>query len=69
MSRLYLQAEADKKRPFTKTAKTNFRFKILWGKKSEPSMAADIEVSWPRNQLLPKITVKHPVSIKLEEVV
>ena len=69
MYRLYLQAEADKKRSFTKTAKTHFRFKVLWGKKSEPSMAADIEVSWPKNQILPKIIVKHPDSIKLEEVV
>lgn len=69
MSRLYLQAEADKKRSFTKTARTHFRFKVLWGKKSEPSLAADIEVSWSRSQILPKITVKHPASIKLEEVV
>ena len=69
MSGLYLQAEADKKRPFSKTAKTNFRFRVMWGEKSELKLAADIEVSWPRNQLLPKITVRHPASIKMEEAV
>jgi len=67
VARLYLEAESDKKKPFKKTAKTNFHFKVLWGEKSNQNLVADITVNWSKDRLFPKIIVKHPTSIKLEE--
>ena len=68
MSKLYLTGQADKKKVFTKVAKTRLGFEVLWGKKQEPKLAAEIEITWPRNQFMPTIRLKHPESIKLEEV-
>lgn len=68
MSKLYLKGSADKKKTFTKTANTRFHFEVLWGSRNDSKLAADIEITWPRNQLLPKIRLKHPVSIPFEEV-
>jgi hypothetical protein len=69
MSRLYLKAQADNGKVFTKTADGKFYFEVLWGGREDSKLAAEIEVTWPKQQLLPKIRVKHPVSITLENEV